>query len=453
MRHPAPSRSARPLKRNPIRPAAALMLSCAVSAAMAQPPFPAGPETRVNGATDGIRFHPQVASAGGAFVVVWSRDSNVLAQRFDSLGLPVGGELQVNDLSTLAPLQEPDVAMAPSGDFVVAWSASPLGAMGVQTYYHDQFSRRFTADGTASAETLISEDVLGNTQGAQRETAILPSPDGDFAVVWEDRSYVVYSEHLYGRRLAPSGSPDGNRFTVAPASVAGYEHLHPAMAAGGDEFLLVWARNRLFSDPDQWTISARLGTFNSPTLDPIDFEAPQHVSQLDDWTHGEPAVTALSDGFLVLWDRQETSEIGSTYQLVARKVGTDGVPVGTEQIVRTSSSAPSGAPRLASDSQDHVLAVWSDAERDLSGDAVIVRYLDPSGAPLAAELQVNQYTRSDQTDPDVAAVGDGDFLITWSSPQVENRSQIYMRRYHFTAPIFADGFEGGDTTAWSSAVP
>jgi len=72
---------------------------------------------------------------------------------------------------------------------------------------------------------------------------------------------------------------------------------------------------------------------------------------------------------------------------------------------------------------------------------------------VGGQFEVNTYTTHLQQDISVAIHPGGDFLVTWESRggsfgTDSSYSSIQGQRY--ASPIFADGFESGDTSSWSS---
>jgi len=135
---------------------------------------PIGPEFQVNTYTTSDQRAPRVdADPAGNFVVVWSsgsyyRDgadgyrSGVAARRFDAVGSPRGPEFLVNTY-TVGPQDAPNVAVAPTGEFTVAWEGGD--------YYFQQdgslsgaFLQRFTSGG----ELLGGERRANTTWTLQR---------------------------------------------------------------------------------------------------------------------------------------------------------------------------------------------------------------------------------------------------------------------------------------------
>src|SRR5687767_2979235 len=127
---------------------------------------PVGGEFLVNTTTADWQFDAAVdVDSAGNFVVVWESDvgdaDHILAQRFDKLGVPQGGELRVN--GSVTGLQ-PAITMTTNGDFVVVWEYG-----GVQ-------AQRFDAAGVKQG----SQFQVGSGGGAD----IANDSAGNFVVVW-----------------------------------------------------------------------------------------------------------------------------------------------------------------------------------------------------------------------------------------------------------------------------
>ncbi|HLF55336.1 MAG TPA: hypothetical protein VI942_00680 [Thermoanaerobaculia bacterium] len=75
---------------------------------------------------------------------------------------------------------------------------------------------------------------------------------------------------------------------------------------------------------------------------------------------------------------------------------------------------------------------------------------DSTGSPLGTEFQVNTSTTDFQSDAAVAVDGSGNFVVTWQSEgQDESVEGVFGRQLSW---LFADGFEIGNTCAWSAQV-
>ena len=85
---------------------------------------------------------------------------------------------------------------------------------------------------------------------------------------------------------------------------------------------------------------------------------------------------------------------------------------------------------------------WSVQGREYSSD----------GLPVGPQFQLNTYTLSSQSSSTVAVGSDGRLLTSWQSLGSFG-SDVFLEsiQARLIGPIFTDGFESGDTSAWSSS--
>jgi hypothetical protein len=162
---------------------------------------PRGASFRVNTHTAGQQGSPSVAAVRPLrFVVVWSDldnrdgdDASIVAQRFNRIGVPVGGELLVNSYTT-GRQYDPDVVGAGPREFVVVWEGgTSYGVLGPSGY--DGFDAR---------------GIRGQRFGPGG------SKVGDEFVV---------SSYEYGPHMAPSiDATEGDRYVVAWTQGGEYQY-------------------------------------------------------------------------------------------------------------------------------------------------------------------------------------------------------------------------------------
>lgn len=112
------------------------------------------------------------------------------------------------------------------------------------------------------------------------------------------------------------------------------------------------------------------------------------------------------------------------------ETGALGQVLGTEFQVNSFTLEDQDDAAVAADSSGRALVVWASAMQDGSGSAVVARRIDPSGSPSGGEIQVNQYTTGAQSNPAVAADGQGGFVVAWeSSGQDGSWLGVYARRF------------------------
>ncbi|MEH2022944.1 beta strand repeat-containing protein [Nostoc sp.] len=130
------------------------------SAGMAQ-----GNEFKVNTYTTGNQSNPTVAiDAGGDFVISWTSNgqdgssNGIYAQRYNSAGVPQGGEFKVNTYITNSQ-SNPTVAMDAGGDFVISWTSDGQDGSGNGVY-----AQLNTNSGVPPTITSASASALAYTE-------------------------------------------------------------------------------------------------------------------------------------------------------------------------------------------------------------------------------------------------------------------------------------------------
>lgn len=143
---------------------------------------------QVNTSVVGEQQDPAVAiDAAGNFVVVWQSDSSaggdtsgqsIQLRRFARDGTPAGPEVQVNTY-TLQDQRVPDVAMAPTGEFVVVWDSygSPTQGPTADTLQ----LQRFLADGSFAGVPI---EINTTAEVTPMRPKIGMDAAGDFVVTW-----------------------------------------------------------------------------------------------------------------------------------------------------------------------------------------------------------------------------------------------------------------------------
>ena len=237
-----------------------------------------GQRYAANGSTQGAQFQVNTyttrnqgpasvaADADGDLVVVWqSRRSfgtdtcfycgySVQGQRYASDGSTQGAQFQVNTY-TLGHQLSPSVALAPDGDFVVAWES--YGSSGTDTIGYSIQGQRYASDGSTQSTQF---QVNGYTTSWQRIPAVAADADGDFVVAWHSygssgTDAAGYSIH--GRRYASYGSAQGGEFQVNTFTTSFQYRPSVAADASGD-FVVAWeSSGSSGTDTSGWSIQGQ----------------------------------------------------------------------------------------------------------------------------------------------------------------------------------------------------
>jgi hypothetical protein len=190
-----------------------------------------GIEFQVNTRVSTSQLSPVVAmDADGDFVVAWMsydpdsiQSPGIYAQRYDSAGVPQGGEFRVN--TTIAGTQaSPSVAMDVDGDFVVSWQSETQDGSSYGVY-----AQRFNSLGV-----MLGGEFRVNTTTAdsQRNPKVAMAAEGDFVIAWMSNLQDGSGFGAYAQRYDAAGVMQGAEFRVNTTTVD--QQLETSVATDSD---------------------------------------------------------------------------------------------------------------------------------------------------------------------------------------------------------------------------
>lgn len=141
------------------------------------------------------------------------------------------------------------------------------------------------------------------------------------------------------------------------------------------------------------------------------------------------SVTALADGgYLVSWTSFAQDGLGNG--IYAQRYDAAGVAVGSEFRVNTYTTDDQNFAQSAALADGGFLITWSSLGQDGNGYGVYAQRYDAAGAVVGDEFRVNTYTASRQVYSTATSLGDGGFLVTWSSAGQDGSDfGIFAQRY------------------------
>lgn len=420
-------------------------------------------EFQVNTATTHEQEYPDVAQlADGRFVVVWQSYTFgdlysghlIKAQGFDATGSPVGSEFQITTMDWYINDRHPKVAATASdGGFVVVWDREyRVGSTGNG---FEVMARLANLEGAAFGAEIRVTDPSAATQ---IEPAVAVLPNSDFVVVWNDDGD-AYGTNLQGQRFDASGTPQSGQFRVDGLTYQSRNNRRPAVAAQSDSsFTVVWESERLAPTTDEGDIFAiRRNATGASLGTPIRLNETLTDAQL------QPDIaTTENDGTLVAWGDETERDMFDT-NIFARRLAANGSPVGGEfQVNVTGYDRVDSDPSVDATHAGDFVVVWARNEFLMPAEAhgIVGRVVSGTGSLVGNQAILNQFPSvwlsPKQAHPAVAAGGGGRVLATWDSDGSlgtdSDRHSIAARKAAL-AEIFLDGFESGNTSAWSTSIP
>ncbi|CCC96833.1 calcium-binding protein [Azospirillum baldaniorum] len=443
----------------------------------------AQPEFRINTTTAGDQSQPAVAVLGdGGLVVAWQSagqdgsGSGIVLQRYDALGQAVGGEVVVNT-TTAGAQTAPDVIALADGGYLVGWVSANQDGSGLGIY-----AQRFDAVGNrVGGEIAVTQATLGD----QVEPAFAATADGGWIATWSGYNPATGTLDVMQRRFTVAEvtvtvtAPDrvlavgqpvaaATLFSVASDAPAGtgvviqsYEFTD--LSAGGGHFLLdgvtqaantpivlagdqlhrlTYVANATTGGHDTIRVRAFDGTSWAEDTAALAATAPRatvvagaesRVNTHTPSSQGAPDVTVLPNGnYVVMWhslDQDNPVKLYVSSGVYAQLYSADGTPIGGEVLVNTYTPYMQMGQRVTALPDGGYLIVWHSEGQDGHAWGVYAQRFSANGARAGAEFRINITTYDNQYLPDVAALADGGFVVTWThglNPQ--SQTDVYLRR-------------------------
>jgi hypothetical protein len=273
----------------------------------------------------------------------------------------VGPEFRVNTYTTDIQAGSA-VAGLPTGGFVVTWQS-----YGQDGSDYGVYGQRYDAGGAAVG---IEFRANTSTQGAQVDPSVAPLRGGGFVITWQ-------SAGIFAQRYDSTGAAAGPEFQVSGGK-------HPTTAGlknGG--FVIAWASSPTIQGKRYDGAGAAAGPA-FPIGTRVGLKPPT-----------SPAITRLPNGgFVVVWR--------ITDHIKAQRLDATGAPVGKQIAVGVGDS-----PSITGLGNGFVITY--------AANGILGRRYDSSGTPVGQAFQVNTSVNSDESNPRVAALTTGGFVVAWGS--------------------------------------
>lgn len=378
-------------------------------------------EFQVNTYTTSDQTAPSItALADGGFVVSWSslgQDSDgwgISAQRYDANGEAKGAELQVNNYTASQQTQS-NITGLVDGGFLIVWTSVGQNG-GVDNY--NVYAQRYDASGVAQGEEfLVNIDVIGN----QSTPSVITLADGSFLVscssnAQESGSYGIYAKHYDANGIALNVEFRVNTYVTN-------DQLNSSMTALADGgFVVTWVS--LGQDGSSYGVYAQ--RYNAgDVVQGSEFRVNSTISN----TQSEPCIVGLNNGgFVVTW--LSNLQDSSGYGVYAQRYSADGVALGAEFKVNTTTTNNQSDPSVTALADGGFIISWTSEGQDGDAYGVYAQLYNAFGVAQGGEFQVNTYVVGNQYNSSVTGLADGGFVVSWaSSGQDGDGYGIYAQRF------------------------
>jgi len=174
----------------------------------------------------------------------------------------------------------------------------------------------------------------------------------------------------------------------------------------------------------------------------------------------QPAVAALPNGsFVVAWrsegqDEAGTGTSGENGGIYLQRHQANGKPAGKETRVNTTTANDQSQPAVAVLADGGFVVTWrSSARPGIKGRNVFAQRFAATGKPAGDEFRVNTTTADLQAQPAVAGLANGGFVVTWRGRTRASGSEIFAQLHDATGARLGGEMRVNTTTAGDQMMP
>ena len=276
-------------------------------------------------------------------------------------------------------------------------------------------ARILNSDGT---ESVSEFQVNGVTTGEQNRAQVTSLSNGGFVITWH--SYESGSSgNVKARIFNADGSKASSEFVVNDTTSSGVAAPNITELDNG-RFIITWVSDDPNSgDADRYGISARI--FHANRSEAV---SEFLVNEFTNGNQRTPTVTSLENGrFVVSWQSSSPAQGDDSWAgIKARIFDADGSAVGEEFLVNEFTHLDQGQADIAALRGGGFIVTWyssSPQQGDYSGSGIKARIFDENGEEVVSEFLVNEFTGHSQYDPAVTELANGNLVISWRSLQAE----------------------------------
>jgi hypothetical protein len=309
-----------------------------------------------------------------------------------------GAEFQINTYATNSQdLQS--VAKLSDGRFVVTWSSD-----GQDGSSYGVYGQIYTADGVKNgAEFRINS----YTYSGQNDPSVAGLSSGGFVVTWSSYPQDGSASGIYGQLYTANGVKNGVEFQVN-TYVVEYQFGSCVAGLNSNGFVVAWISTHGQDGSDEGVYGQIYSASGAKKGAEFRVNTYTTSSQL------YPSVVGLSNGaFVVTW--YSYGQDGSSYGVYGQRYTVSGVKDGAEFRVNTYATNSQGTPSVAELSDGEFVIVWDSDGQDGSSFGIYGQRYTSGGSKNGAEFQINTYTVDAQYYATVAGLGNGEFVVTWTS--------------------------------------
>jgi len=299
-----------------------------------------------------------------------------------------GDEVRVNTI-VAGDQSYPSVARLNDGGWIVAWQGRDAEGTGI-------YMQRYDARGTR----VYASDVPVNveTAGEQYPPVVTALRDGGWVIAWQDlKCYEVTQQRYSVGGIAVATLPIAGSNPVTP----GFANLALAGLPDGG-WMVTWSGG--------WPVDIMQQRYSSSNATPgIVIPVDQTFNRQENYSS---IATLNGGGWVVAWSTGFDRDVGA--DIIVQRFDDARSRVGAPVLIGAGDGLEQNRPKVATLTGGDFVVTWQTGTVANGYDIYQQRFSSNGTARGAAQL-VSQYTTGTQEAPNIAALADGGWVITWST--------------------------------------
>jgi Ca2+-binding RTX toxin-like protein len=413
-------------------------------------------EIRVNSKTGASSEPSLTALKDGGYILAWADEragsaDGIYTQRYNASGVKAGGPVLVNSV-TNSDQEDPSITALANGGYVVAWKSETFDGRS------DISAQVYNANGVKVGSQSTVNTTTNGSQDSAQTTAL---KDGGFVVSWASYDQDGNGWGVYLQRYDSNGAKAG--VETRASTTTQYDQDAPnvtGLADGG--IMVVWEGSG--KNDTSGIFGQRFKADGSKS----GAEIRINTGTTDDQT--DPVVQVLSNGsYVVTWqsapeDGDETDndtdndngddddDTDAPADIYAQLFNAAGVKVGAETRVNTFTAGNQEEPNVTAMTDGGYLVTWAgQGTGDVEG--IFAQRFNASGVKVGTETRINTNTTGDQSFTQVTALVDGGYVVAWESEKANGQVDVYTQRFDANGSKVSSltGDASANTLTWTSA--
>jgi len=120
--------------------------------------------------------------------------------------------------------------------------------------------------------------------------------------------------------------------------------------------------------------------------------------------------------------------------------------------INSTSSHDQNDPAIAMDAHGNFIVLWNSYLQDGNSGGIFAQRFSPDCTPISPEFQINSESSGNQTAPAVAMTPDGNFIVAWQGPGLD-QEDIFARRFNAAGAPLGNQFPVNSNTTDRQMFP